>query len=182
MNKIKQNQITLYIAMALCYFLVLSSCKKDEDEDSNNPVPENNVSDIDGNQYGIITIGSQYWMAENLKTTKLKDGTNIAPIETACSNPGNPGYAWYENNKTTYGNVYGGLYNWYAVNSGKLCPAGWRVPSKNDWTILFNHLGGISTAGGKMKTTGTTHWQEPNNGASNESKFAALPGGGFGVS
>jgi len=125
------------------------------------------VSDIDGNYYKTIQIGSQIWMAENLKTTRYNDGSNIPLVtdNTAWSNLTTPGYCWYNNDAATYKNVYGALYNWYAVNTGKLCPSGWHVPSEYEWTLLVNYLGGVYAAGGKLKETGTTHWYSPNAGA-----------------
>jgi len=69
------------------------------------------------------------------------------------------------------------LYNWYTVQTGKLCPSGWRVPTDADWTVLTDYLGGAGMAGGKLKETGTTHWLSPNTGATNETGFGALPGG-----
>ena len=69
------------------------------------------------------------------------------------------------------------LYNWYAVNTGKLCPEGWHVPTDDEWTILTDYLGGKSVAGGKLKETGTSHWLSPNTGATNETGFTGLPTG-----
>ena len=137
------------------------------------------VTDIDGNVYYTVTIGSQVWMAENLKTTKHNDGTAI-PLVTDPTQWGNlttPGYCWNNNDETTYKNTYGALYNWYTVNTGKLCPAGWHVPTDAEWTQLIDYLGGENIAGGKLKETGTTHWLSPNTGATNETGFTALPGG-----
>ena len=138
----------------------------------------NIVTDIDGNIYHTITIGTQVWMVENLKTTKYYDGAGI-PVVTdvsAWSNLTTPGYCWY-NNDLSYKNPYGALYNWYAVNTGKLAPIGWHVPTDNDWTTLTTFLGGESITGGKLKETGITHWQSPNSDATNETSFTALPGG-----
>jgi uncharacterized protein (TIGR02145 family) len=73
--------------------------------------------------------------------------------------------------------TYGALYNWYTVNTGKLCPKGWRVPNDDEWTSLTSYLGGSSVAGGKMKEIGTIHWFSPNTGADNSSGFSGLPGG-----
>jgi len=87
-----------------------------------------------------------------------------------------PGYCWY-NNQTQNGNTYGALYNWYIVNTGKLCPKGWHVPSDVEWKNLTEYLGGSDVAGGKLKETGTAHWNRPNTGATNETGFTALPGG-----
>jgi uncharacterized protein (TIGR02145 family) len=98
--------------------------------------------DSDGNNYPIVQLGTQIWMAENLKTTTYNDKKGI-PLETddfMWESMTSPGYCWYDNNKGTYGEKYGALYNWYAVETGKLCPAGWHVPSDEEWTILSDFL------------------------------------------
>jgi uncharacterized protein (TIGR02145 family) len=136
------------------------------------------ITDIDVNSYITVKIGTQWWIAENLKTTKYNDGTAI-PLVTdgaAWSNLNTDAYCWY-NNDVSNKTPYGALYNWYAVNTGKLCPKGWHVPSDTEWTTLTTFLGGEEIAGGKLKEIGTTHWSEPNGGATNESGFTALPGG-----
>jgi len=142
------------------------------------------VTDIDGNVYNTVTIGTQVWMKENLKTTKLNDGTAIPNVtdNTSWAALTTPGYCWYNNDASTYKATYGALYNWYAVNTGKLCPLGWRVPLDEDFKILTNLLGGYLTAGGKLKETGTLNWENPNTDATNEFQFTALPGGGRGSS
>jgi uncharacterized protein (TIGR02145 family) len=134
--------------------------------------------DQDGNNFGIVTIGNQTWMAENLKTTKYNDGTAITnvTVNETWATLGTEAYCWYGNDIANKA-IYGALYNWYAVNTGKLCPAGWHVPSKAEWTTLINNLGGSSYAGGALKETGTTHWKPSNTGATNEVGFTALPGG-----
>jgi uncharacterized protein (TIGR02145 family) len=138
------------------------------------------VEDIDGNGYKTITIGNQEWMAENLKTTKFNDGTNInlvTPYDVTWLQLSNQGFCWYRNNLSYYKILTGALYNWYAVNTGKICPAGWHVPTDFEWTILTNQAGGESEAGGMLKETGQTHWMTPNNGATNGTGFTALPAG-----
>ncbi len=137
------------------------------------------VTDINGHVYNIVTIGTQVWMKENLKATKLKDGTDIPLVtnDMTWAYLTGPAYCWYANNQTTYGDTYGALYNWYTVKTSKLCPAGWHVPKDAEWTTLSNYLGGLSVAGGKLKEAGTVHWSTPNTGATNESGFTALPGG-----
>jgi uncharacterized protein (TIGR02145 family) len=133
------------------------------------------VNDNDGNAYKTIKVGSQTWMAENLKTTKFNDNTPI-PFVTEVSiwsALSTSAYTWYNNDSITYG----ALYNWYAVNTGKLCPAGWHVPSDDEWTGLTTFLGGDSIAGDKIKETGTLHWLTPNTEATNESGLTGLPGG-----
>jgi len=137
------------------------------------------LNDIDGNVYETVVIGTQVWMAENLKTTRLNDGTEIPLVEsdTAWSNLKTPGYCWYGNYEAFFSlNHYGALYNFHSVKTGKLCPVGWHVPSTDEWYVLKNNLG-FETAGGSMKETGTRNWLSPNTGATNESGFNALPGG-----
>jgi uncharacterized protein (TIGR02145 family) len=150
------------------------------------------VTDFDGNVYNTITIGSQVWMAENLKTTHYSDGTAI-PLVTGNSNwdtltATSKAYCWYNDdviNKATYG----ALYTWAAAMNGAasvttnpsgvqgVCPTGWHLPSDAEWTQLTDYLGGTGVAGGKLKESGTTHWTSPNTGATNETGFTALPGG-----
>ena len=137
------------------------------------------VSDIDGNIYNTIQIGTQVWMAENLKTTKYNDNTSIPYVTNNAEwmELTTGAYCWYNNNAATYKASYGALYNWYAVNTGKLCPDGWHVPSREEWMKLATYLGGVEDAGGKLKESGLTHWQGSNTGASNTTGFTALPGG-----
>jgi uncharacterized protein (TIGR02145 family) len=157
-------------------FILISACSTLNGEDN---IPSGNtITDIDGNVYHIISIGTQVWMTENLKTTKFSDGTRMDNItdNTAWNNLIAPGYCFYHND-TSNKNTYGGLYNWYAVNTQKICPSGWHVPSDAEWTTLTNYLGGESVAGCKLKEAGNRHWISSNAGATNESGFAALPGG-----
>lgn len=137
------------------------------------------VSDIDGNIYHTVIIGTQVWMVENLKTTKYNDGTPIPNVidDSSWLALTTAAYCWYDND-IGHKKDYGALYNWHAVNSGKLCPEGWHVPSKAEWTTLGEYLGGLTIAGGKMKEAGTSHWGLLSNpAATNESGFTALPGG-----
>ena len=138
------------------------------------------VTDYDGNIYNIVTIGTQVWMGENLKTTRLNNGAVLPTsyIGEDWSALTTPSYCWYVDNIWTYKSTYGALYNWYAVNSGKLCPTGWHVPTDEEFTTLVNYVGGDKLAGGRLKEAGTTHWNTPNTGAMNNSGFSALPGGG----
>jgi uncharacterized protein (TIGR02145 family) len=138
----------------------------------------NIMRDVDGNEYKTVKIGNQVWMAENLKTTKFNDGTNIQLVTDAqmWRELSTHGFCYYDNDQGKYGNTYGALYNWYTVNTGKLCPKGWHVPTDKEWTILIDYLGGQSIAGGKLKEIGTEYWISPNIGATNEAGFRALPG------
>jgi len=135
------------------------------------------IADVDGNVYKTIQIGTQIWMAENLRTTKFNDGASITQVtdDIEWEKLTTPGYCWYDNDPSSYKDTYGALYNWYAVNTEKLCPEGWHVPANAEWNILSNYLG--ADAGGKMKETGTIKWVNPNSGASNVSGFTAIPGG-----
>lgn len=138
------------------------------------------LSDIEGNKYKTVKIDSQVWMAENLKTTMYNDGTPI-PLVTDSTKWGNletPAYCWFRNNESKYKNTYGALYNFYAVNTGKLCPSGWHVSSNEDWYALSSFLKDNGDAGGKLKEKGTTHWNAPNTDATNVTGFTALPGSG----
>ena len=139
----------------------------------------NIVTDIDGNIYHTVTIGTQTWMVENLKTTRYNDGTAIPLVtdNTAWAALTTPGYCWYNNDAATYKNTYGALYNWYTVNTGNLAPNGWHVATDAEWTVLTTFLGGENVAGGPLKEAGTTHWGSTNTGATNATGFSALPGG-----
>jgi uncharacterized protein (TIGR02145 family) len=138
------------------------------------------VSDIDGNTYNTVGIGSQLWMAENLRTTKYRNGDLIGTTTPAILNISGeiaPKYQWaYDGNESNVA-IYGRLYTWYTVtDSRNLCPVGWHLSTDEDWSIMTNYLGGYE-AGGKLKESGTDHWNSPNTGATNEIGFTALPGG-----
>jgi len=139
----------------------------------------NTVTDIEGNVYNTVTIGTQVWMIENLKTTKYRNSDTIANVtgNSAWASTSTGAYCNYNNNVNS-SITYGRLYNWYAVNDNRnIAPVGWHVPTDSDWTTLTTYLGGEGVAGGKLKESGTTHWQSPNTGATNETGFTALPGG-----
>ena len=139
------------------------------------------VKDIDGNIYHTVTIGTQIWLAEDLKTTRYNDGNPIpCVVDTAEWGTLHSGAYCWANNDESNKSVYGALYNWYTTNNGKLCPLGWHVSSNSDWETLINYCGGWEIAGGKLKEAGTAHWKAPNVGATNEFGFTALPAGGRG--
>ncbi|MCF8370850.1 MAG: PKD domain-containing protein [Bacteroidales bacterium] len=118
----------------------------------------NTITDVrDAQEYKIVEIGTQIWMAENLN---FDAGT---------------GECWQYENSAANGDVYGRLYTWTAAMTA--CPAGWHLSSDDDWDVLLTFLGGDLVAGGKLKETGTSHWTAPNDFATNESGFTALPGG-----
>lgn len=155
------------------------------------------VTDIDGNVYTTVTIGTQEWMSENLKTTKYKDGTDI-PLVTDGKEwraLGTPAYCWFNNDTVTYKNTYGALYNWYTVNTSKLCPTSWHVPSDEEWTTMKNYLiangynyDGTTSGNNIAKSlAATSKWMYSINAGApgninypsyrNKTGFTALPGG-----
>jgi uncharacterized protein (TIGR02145 family) len=163
------------IQFSLTVFL---SCSDDEP-----PSVPATVNDIDGNLYHTVVIGSQAWTVENLKVTKYSNGEPIINLTDPgeWNNTVTTGTWCYIYNDPSVNRDYGKHYNWYAVNdSRKLCPIGWHVPTDDEWMTLANHLGGVASAGGKMKEEGFGHWRAPNTGATNESGFSGLPGGTVG--
>jgi uncharacterized protein (TIGR02145 family) len=173
-----KNRFWLYSLIG--FFIFISGCKKEKDVISiMNPwIEYGSVADKDGNTYKTIRIGTQTWMAQNLKTTKYNDGTFIPVVSDATSwnSLSTPACCW-QNNDPVRKVTYGVLYNWYTVRTGKLCPSGWHVPSDAEWTTLTDYLGGENSAGGKLKESGFRHWNSPNAGATNETAFSAFPGG-----
>ncbi len=163
----------LFLLLLLPLFIIVSNCKKEKADDDT-------VKDADNNTYNTVKIGEQWWMTENLKTTKYRNNTAIEfpnDNKTNWSNDKTGAYAWY-NDDIANKNTHGALYNWYAVtNTSGLCPQGWKVPTESDWETLINSLGGNAVAGGKLKLGGTTYWENPNIGATNESGFAAKASG-----
>ncbi len=149
-------------------------------------------ADKDGNNYTIVETGTQTWMAENLKTTHFANGVEIPLVENNSSwndlTYTSIAYCYYDNLSSNK-NTYGAIYTWNAAMNGAassgnnpsgvqgVCPTGWHLPGDAEWKELVDYMGGVSVAGGKMKEVGTTLWDSPNNGATNESGFTALPGG-----
>ena len=172
MKKIFKHTLLMLTGLFLFSF-TFTSCKK-----HHNTPAATTVTDADGNVYQTVQIGTQTWTTENLKTTKYNDGTSIPFVsnQAGWTNLQTPAYTWYAfdaNNKTTSG----ALYNWYVVNTGKIAPAGWHVPTEAEWQTLVAYLGGTSIAGSKLKEAGNVHWALPNSDATNESGFTALPSG-----
>jgi uncharacterized protein (TIGR02145 family) len=142
--------------------------------------PPPTVTDYDGNVYNTVQIGTQDWMQENLKTTSYNNGDPIPNVTDNLTWAGlySEAYCWYNNNEAAYKNIYGALYTIYAAGDVRnICPTGWHTASDEDWTILTDFLSGSTVAGGKLKETGTTHWTDPNTGATNSSGLTIMPGG-----
>ncbi|MFH0898415.1 MAG: fibrobacter succinogenes major paralogous domain-containing protein [bacterium] len=179
--KVKSHIVFMTLLQLL--LLLSLSCKKDKDNNNDNNItitPGPDVIDIDSNLYHSVTIGTQTWLTENLKVKHYRDGVLIPNVIDSTLWGANLTGArcYYNNDSITYADTYGALYNWYAVaNSSNICPTGWHMPSKDEWSVLITNLGGYNIAADKMKETGTAHWLSPNANATNESGFTALPGG-----
>jgi uncharacterized protein (TIGR02145 family) len=180
MKNKNKNLIYLLIIMALV-LIFANSCKKDT------IIIYGSMTDPEGNTYKTVEIGTQTWMAENLKTTEYSDNTAIPNVtsNSAWIKLTTPGYCWYDNDETTNKPIYGALYNWYTVKTGKLCPTGWHVPTDAEFKTLEMFLGmnqsqadGTSWRGTDQGTQmkNATGWKTGENGT-NTSGFSALPGG-----
>lgn len=136
------------------------------------------LTDIDGNIYKTVTIGTRTWMAENLRSQRFNDGMGMINDVNNYSWSSRTDPAWcYYSNIVQMRLAAGILYNWYAIGTGKLCPTGWHVPSDEEWNNLIVTLGGEASAAGKLKMTGGNMWPSPNSGSSNQSGFTAIPAG-----
>ncbi len=170
-----------FIQIALFLFLAfLIGCNKNstENQENNPPFTTGTVTDIDGNVYKTVKIGNQWWMAENLKVTHYRNSDPIpyVIVDSIWKNLTTAAYCNKEY-QSDYLETYGCLYNWYAVNDARnIAPAGWHIPTDVEWQTLVDTLGGDYIAGGKLKESGTEHWNSPNTGATNESGFTGLPG------
>lgn len=145
---------------------------------------DSSTNNSDDGEFETVTIGNQVWMAENLDVDHYRNGDTIPQVTDPDEWDTLTTGAWcYYDNDSANGEIYGKLYNWYAVNDPRgLAPEGWHVPTNAEWTELTDFLGGDYVAGGKLKSTGTIEdgdglWYSPNEGATNESGFSALPGG-----
>ena len=197
MGKLKNSWIYSLIIIAMIVLLT-TRCKKEDTGPVNpyngktsavfNPdLTYGTMTDQDGNIYKTIKIGTQTWMAENLRVKTYNDSSAILNVPGTPEWISNTTGAWCAYNNTTNADTistYGLLYNWPAVSSGKLAPRGWHIPSNDDWTTLISSQGDIRNEqhyrieGGKLKEIDTTHWSAPNTYATNITGFTALPGGG----
>lgn len=175
----KTPSFSIYILMliGLLLFCTISCKNKDSNSDTiyfNPSITYGTMTDQDGNTYKTVTIGSQTWMAENLKVIKFRNGDAIPNVSSLIGDSiTSAAYCNYDNNPDN--STHGRLYNWYAAtDSPNVCPYGWHIPSDSEWTTLINYLG-EEVAGGKMKEAGLTHWSSPNTGADNSSGFTAIP-------
>jgi len=177
----------LFVAIILLAVIMSFGCNKKSPTEISGG---NTVTDIDGNVYRTVKIGNQIWMAENLKVTHYRNGDLIPYVasNSEWTNLTTGARCIYANDEYNVG-TYSYLYNWYAVvDSRNIAPEGWHVPTDEEWKELEMYLGMSepdandtgdrgTDEGGKLKEAGTTHWESPNTGATNESGFSALPGG-----
>lgn len=157
----------------LCIFLIIFSLN------SFSQIIGSGVFDLDSNFYGSIIIGEQEWMSSNLKTSKYSNGENIEHIIDSATwkNTFSGAWSYFQNNQSN-DSLYGKLYNFHSViDDRNVCPEGWNVPTKMDWEIMADYLGGYQIAGGKLKMTGTELWISPNIDATNETGFSGYPSG-----
>ncbi len=185
--KLQKNLSKILVIALTSTLLFFSGCK---DDDQNIEIVP--LTDIDGNVYTTVIIGDQEWMAENLKTTKYKNGTSIDLVtdNTAWENNTTSAFSWYGHDEAQYAQTFGALYNWQAVSTGMLCPDGWHVPSDEEWKILEMELGMSQAMANELNYRGTNEgsklagsaflWIDgnlENNSEFGTSGFSALPGG-----
>lgn len=182
----KTYKFLFYLLIINIGFVFIISCKKDSTPTSptinsiifNTNIIYGSITDVDSNVYKTVKIGTQTWMAENLKVTHYTNDSVIPNVtdDFAWDLLNSGAYCDY-GNILTISTIYGRLYNWYAVNNGNLCPTGWHVPNDAEWTTLSEYLGGDSIAGCKLKEIGLSHWNATNSSTINETGFTALPSG-----
>lgn len=174
---IKYPDIKIWLFLAIFYFTKCESDLPSEIIDYTGQI--GTVIDIDSNIYQTVGIGAQIWMAENLATSRLNNGTEISTIlnDSIWIKYLHPAYCTYKNDTLNYKKLFGLLYNFYAVKTEMICPIGWRVPSFNDWIELAEFAGGLNKAGGKLKQMNSTLWEDSNYGFDKTYNFNALPGG-----
>jgi uncharacterized protein (TIGR02145 family) len=191
MKKEKRIWLILWVLFGFTMSFT-TNCKKDDNTPDNltngkttaifNPVLDyGTVTDQEGNTYKTIVIGTQTWMAENLRTTKYRNGDSIPAITDSIvwNNLKTGAYCNYKNrNSVEMIATYGRLYNWYTVHDSRnIAPLGWHVPTNYEWTTLITYLGGETMAIKKLKEKGKMHWSLFNEESDNSSGFTALPGG-----
>ena len=154
----------LKLFIVLCIVVLQSGCSKNDSIIQLQPSSEYDslYTDAEGNIYKVKKIGSNYWMTENFKASNDANGQILQGVYT------------YNNNDSNV-TVYGRLYTW--SSAVQATPTGWHLPTQVEWEELINSFGGSNVAGGKLKETGTLHWNSPNTGATNSSGFTAVAGG-----
>jgi len=167
-------EIKINLIMCLAFLFAISSCKKDTDCSKDNPCKGQSSIKWGDDTYQLVEIGCQCWFAENLRYSGSIPEISEQSVWKDAQDTEQAGWCYYDNDPAN-DSIYGKLYNWFAVNTGTLCPPGWHIPSVEEWDELGEYLGGQYDAGGKMKST--TGWNSPNIGVTNESGFSGLPAG-----
>lgn len=185
MKFFQKNRFCAWAALLCLGILISAGCKKktETEPEQAEPLHLNDpiglVYDYDNNAYNLITIGTQGWLRENMKTVHYITGDSIPQITGNDDWENTSEGAWCDfDNYAGHSKDYGHLYNWHAAHDSRnLCPEGFHVPANDEYNALINFLGGWEVAGGKMKESGLSHWIYPNLEASNSSGFTSLPGG-----
>ncbi len=175
---------TIFFATTLILIALSAACNKyewtlDYPIIFNGEIQYGSVTDIEGNIYKTVHIDDKWWMAQNLSTALFNDGDSVPNVvkDLEWASIDEAAYCWYENDMELFGETFGALYNWHAAASEKLCPAGWHVPSDSEWSSLVSFIGGMNTAGTKLREISDTHWGMSESKATNEFGFTAIPGG-----
>jgi uncharacterized protein (TIGR02145 family) len=168
----------IWYNIAFGFLILLTTDCKENFNNSLITIDRDNDTNVN---MGSVTIGTQVWMAKNLKTRRYLNGEKIVttiPALLDITSELAPKYQWaYDVNELNV-DAYGRLYTWYSITDPRgICPRGWHVPTDEEWNTLITYLDGKPYAGGNLKETGTSHWTTPNTGATNETDFTALPGG-----
>lgn len=191
LNDCSMKKCMTFVLQVAVFGLLFHACTPSEENPNGNDqgtssakfnasLTYGSMKDQDGNTYKTITIGTLTWTAENLRTTKYNDSTAIVKNSDFSTWTTLSTGAYQSIHQTTDKDsiaTYGLLYNWYAVHTGKLAPAGWHVAKWSDWDKLITAIGGKTLGGGKLKEVECLHWLTPNTAATNETGFTALPAG-----
>ncbi len=178
--KKRLNLSKSFFLLILPLMPAISGCEQKDKEENININNSSFIDQRDGSIYKTVKIGSQVWLAENLKYLPKINGSDISSQTIACFYVYDfDGTNTLDAMTTANYRSYGVLYNWQAAKEA--CPVGWHLPSKAEWKILIDNLGGEDIAGGHLKELGLKHWAAPNTGATNSFGFSALPGGAFGL-
>jgi uncharacterized protein (TIGR02145 family) len=182
----KVNKVFIVVISIVALYFVLSAFNNNKEGTNQNKIygtSDETVTDYDGNVYHTVKIGTQIWMLENLKVTHYRNGIAIpnVSVNEKWSTASTGAYCLVNNDSAEYKQIFGVLYNFYAVNNkNKLCPVGWHIPTESECMTLINYLGGKEIAGGKIKDNSSNLWKSKDTYATNESGFSGFPAGGRG--
>lgn len=177
MKKPLKMRLLLLIALCVCTYLIFDQFKAPIATKNHSADPAT-VTDSDGNIYQTVKIGNQLWLTSNLRTTSFNDGKPIDHVKSDSQWGGleSAAFCWPSHDESNK-EIYGALYNWYAIDSQKLAPKGWHVATDEDWKELLEFIGSEGETASLLKEEGTRYWFEPNSGAIDAFGFNARPGG-----